>query len=265
LSDQVCVEGRCRHEESVVAGELLATAAREQAAAGDDAGALELYEQAFEAFGARGVPVPPEISCGAAALELRTATEAPGREQAASRADLCFRTTFAGDAQRALVLHELAKLRFDGLDVTLFDRQEPAAAFFTQQPTRPTMEALTIDVQMADLPGRETPEHTASRVILQGEQGRAAIGQCFLRDWETRHARSAAASLAFAYNTRLVDLGARDTYETEIAIRPNGTAQDGFEACLTTALPSLFDVTNNRALQGGSPWAQTVQVSVRLP
>jgi hypothetical protein len=262
-SDQVCVDGRCRYRETSVAGEVLAAAAEGQAEAGDWNGALETYEQAFAAFERQRAPVPPEIACSAAELALRTATDAEGRERGARRADLCFRITLPGDPGRQAVRRALARLRFEGLEIRLFDQEEPAESFFTQQPSRPTVDAVAVEVQMPDLEPRETPAHTAIRTRLQSDEGRAAIAECFLQEWEVRHGRSATANLALAYSTRVVDLGDYDDYEPVITVGQTTTAQDGFEPCLAAALPNLFD-TNNRSLRGGTAWNQTVRVTAHV-
>lgn len=258
-SDQVCVDGRCRYRDTSVTGEVLASAAEGQSESGDWSGALETYEQAIAAFERQRAPVPPEVACGAAELALRTATDSEGRERGARRADLCFRITLPGDPARLAVRRALARLRFEGLEIALFDRVDPAETFFTQQPSRPTVDAVTVEVEMPDLEPRETPAHTAIRARLQGEEGTGAIAECFLQDWEARHQRSVTANLALGYSTRLVDLGARDDYEPVLAIQQTTAAQDGFEPCLAAALPGLFD-PQQRALRGGTAWTQTVRI-----
>lgn len=261
-SDQVCVDSRCRYRETSVAGEVLASAAEAQAEAGDWNGALDTYEQSFRAFESTDAPVPPEIACGAAALILRTATDAEARERGARRADLCFRITVPGDPNRLAVRRALARLRFEGLEIALYDRDEPAERFFTQEPSRPTVDAVEIDVQMPDLEPREAPSHTAIRERLRSEDGQAAIADCFISDWETNHDRSTTADLRMAFSTRLRDMGTYDVYEPMLEIGATTAAQDGFEPCLAAALPSLFD-PENRSLRG-DPWEQTVRITARV-
>jgi hypothetical protein len=261
-SDQVCADGRCRYRDTSVAGEVLASAAEAQAEAGDWNGALETYEQAFNEFERRDAPVSPEIACGAAELILRTATDQEGRERGARRADLCFRITVPGDPNRMAVRRALARLRFEGLEIGLFDERDPAERFFTRQPSRPTVDALQIDVQMPDLEPNGPPSHGAIRDQLRSEHGRGAIGECFIQDWETHHTRSATADLRFAFRTTLRDMGTYDVYEPTVTIAQTGTAQDGFEPCLARALPALFD-PENRSLRGND-WQQAVRVTVRI-
>ena len=262
VSDQVCVELRCRYRKTSVAGEVLASAAEAQAESGDWNGALESYDQAFHAFESADAPVSPDVACGAAELILRTATDADARERGARRADLCFRITVPGDPRRLAVRRALARLRFEGLEIALFDREEPAARFFTQEPSRPTVDAVQVDVQMPDLEPRESSSHTAVRERLRSEDGVRAVAECFIQDWDTNHDRSATADLRMSYSTRLRDMGSYDVYEPVMEIEQTSTAEDGFEPCLARALPSLFD-PENRSLRG-EPWNQAVRITVNL-
>lgn len=261
-SDQVCVDARCRYRDTSVAGEVLASAAEAQAESGDWNGALETYDQAFRAFETADAPVPPEIACGAAELILRTATDAEARERGARRADLCFRITVPGDARRLAVRRALARLRYEGLEIALFDREDPAERFFTQDPSRPTVDAVQVDVQMPDLDPHESSSHTAIRERLRSEDGVRAIAECFIQDWDANHDRSATADLRMSYATRLRDMGSYDVYEPVIEIAQTSTAQDGFEPCLAAALPALFD-PEDRSLRGEA-WEQAVRITARL-
>jgi hypothetical protein len=261
-SDQVCVDERCRYRDTSVAGEVLASAAEAQAEAGDYAGALETYEAAFTEFERRDAPVSPEIACGAAELILRTATDPDGRERGARRADLCFRITVPGHPARLAVRRALARLRFEGLEIGHFDAERPVERFFTRGASRPTVDALAIDVQMPDLEPNGPPSHNAIRERLRSEEGRGAVGECFIQDWETNHDRSATADLRFAFASRLRDMGTYDVYEPSVTIAQTSTAQDGFEPCLARALPALFD-PENRSLRG-SDWQQAVRITVRI-
>lgn len=261
-SDQACVETRCAYRQTSVAGEILASAAEAQTEAGDWSGAIGTYDLAFAAFDRAGAPVPPEIACGAAELFLRTATDAEARERGAQRADLCFRITVPGHPARTAVRRALARLRFEGLEIGLFEREEPASRFFTQDPSRPTVDAVQVDVQMPDLEPREPPAHAAVREKLQSDQGTAAIAECFIQDWEMSHNRSATADLRMQFSTRLRDMGSYDVYVPSMNIEQTTAAEDGFEPCLAAALPSLFD-PENRSLRGDA-WEQTVRITARI-
>lgn len=262
-SDQVCVGGTCHYRSTSVAGEVLASAAAAQAEAGDWEGAIETYDQAFEAFSERDAPVPPSIACDAAELTLRTATDAEAREKGATRADLCFRTTVPGHPGRAAVRRALARLRFEGLDIALFDADDPAERFFVREASRPTVDAVQVDVQMPDLDSaREPRSHATVRETLMGEDGQRAIAECFIQDWEINHDRSASAEVVFRYSTRLRDMGSYDVYEPQIELEQTGEAQDGFEPCLVGALGSLFD-PDNRSMRGEA-WNQAVRITARI-
>lgn len=257
-SEQVCVEHRCRHRETSVAGEILATAAQGQLEAGDWEGAVRTYDQAIEHFEAANAPVPPEILCGSAALMLRTATDADGRERGARRADACFRASLPGTPAREEVRRALARLRFEGLDTALFDRAEPAERFFTQEPSRPTVDALAIDVQFPD---SQEPGAQQLREQLAAEAAHRAIADCFVSDWELRHERQAHASLIVRYSTRLHDMGTYDVYEPEVSFEKTTVAEDGFEPCVARALGSA--VTAPRASRSVS-WQTSLEITARV-
>ncbi len=257
-SDQVCVAGACRYLHTSVAGEVLATAAEAQVEAGDWEGAMRTYEQAMERFEQRDAPVPPEVLCASAALILRTATDAEARERGARRADQCFRASVPGSPERAEVRRAVARLRFEGLDVALFDRQDPAERFFTQEPSRPTVDALAIDI---GLPESEEAGATQIREQLAGEAAHRAIAECFVQDWELRHQRSARASLVLRYATRLHDMGSYDVYEPEVTVEKTTVAEDGFEPCVARALgPAITAPRGSRVVAWQAPLEITAQV-----
>ena len=145
-SGQICVGARCRYPETSVAGEILAAAAAAQATGGDHVGAMATYDEAFRASARQRAPVPPEIACASAALILQAGPPTPKRASAA----LSGPTSASGPAspvwpERAEVRIALARLRFEGLTLELFDREDPQERFFTAEPSRPTADAITLD------------------------------------------------------------------------------------------------------------------------
>jgi hypothetical protein len=236
-SDQVCVERECRYRDTSVAGEIFATAAAGQVEAGDWEGAIRTYDQAIEQFETAHAPVPPEILCASAALTLRTASDPEARERGARRADACFRASLPGAPEREEVRGAVARLRFEGLDTALFDRSEPAERFFTQEPSRPTVDALAIDVE---LPDSDEAGAREIREQLAGEAAHRAIADCFVQDWELRHERQAHASLILRYATHLHDMGTYDVFEPEISIEKTTVAEDGFEPCVARSLAAAI-------------------------
>lgn len=257
-SDQVCVASACRYRETSVAGEILATAARGQVEAGDWEGAIRTYDQAFEQFSAAHAAVPPELLCASAALILRTATDPEARERGARRADECFRASLPGAPERDEVRSAVARLRFEGLDTALFDRDEPAESFFTQEPSRPTIDALAIDVQ---LPDSEEPGADHVREQLAGEAAHRAIAECFVQDWELRHERSAQANLVVRYATRLQDMGTYDVYEPTITVEKTTVAEDGFEPCVASALGSAITAPRGSRV---TAWQTAMEITARV-
>ncbi|MGE0790151.1 MAG: hypothetical protein AB7S26_31040 [Sandaracinaceae bacterium] len=261
-SDQVCVDAMCRYERTSVSGEVLVTAAVAQRQAGDTAGAIETYDLAFAAYEARGAPIPPELACGAALAILESATDPETRERGATRADLCFRTTVPGHPARRDVQQAVARLRYEGLDISLFDEEEPATRFFTGERTRPTVDAVVVRIQMPDLEPHEPPGHTRAREILDSEAGHRAVADCFIQDWELRHEAEVSGELGMRFSSRLRDMGTYDVFVPEVAIEPTTAGDDGFEPCLSRALAPLFDA-NDRSLRGDG-WTQAIRITARV-
>lgn len=260
-SDQLCVDGRCDYRETSVSGEILAAAAEAQEQTGDWEGAIENYQNAFTRFREAEAPVPPRVACTAAELTLRSARDPEARERGARQADLCFRSTVAGHPARLPVQRALARLRYEGLDIALFDAEEPAERFFTQEPSRPTVDVVQIDLQMPDLEP-EPRSHQTMRERVQSEDGRRMIAECFVQDWELRHESEASAEVVLRYSSRLRDMGTYDVFEPVIAVDRTTTAEDGFEPCLARSLPDLFDP--NQRTGRGDPWSQAVRITARI-
>jgi len=259
-SDQVCVGGACRYRRTSAAGEILAMAAAAQAEAGDLPGATTTYDQAIEAFEQIHAPLPPEIACEAALAALRVADEAPSRETAAAHADRCFRNSLPGEPRRGAVERALARLRFDGLDLALFDRDEPAPRFFTKQQSRPTSDAIEIGIDIAD---RDAAGFEQLRDALRNERTHAVIVDCFAQDWELHHRRAADASLVLKFQTRMRDMGDYDSYTPEVQVVQTSLAQEGFEPCVASAITDVL-APGPRIGRPVSEWQEPFEISARL-
>lgn len=257
-SDQVCVENLCRHRETSVAGEILAAAAEAQVAAGEWEGALRAYDEAITAFETARAPVPGDVLCAAASLALRTARDTEARERGARLADRCFRATLPGDSLRSDVASALARHRFEGLDAALFDRADSADRFFTQEASRPTLDALVTDLV---LPDGEDPALDQLREALAGEAARRAIGECFEEDWEVRHERSAHASLVVRYTTSLHNMGTYTVYDSELLFEPTTVAVDGFEPCVAHALAEVVTLPRRSRIV---EWNTSLEIETRV-
>jgi hypothetical protein len=257
-SDQVCVDRTCRYRETSVAGEILATSASALVEAGDWQGAIHTYDQAIEAYNGAHAPVPAELLCQSASILLSTSTDAEGREAGARRADQCFRATLPGAPIRDEVRRAVARLRFEGLDPALFDRAEPADRFFTGEVSRPTIDALAIDIQ---IPESDDTSQAPLRTALATDGARRAVAECFVQDWEVRHERSAHASLVVRYSTRLHDMGSYDVYEPELAIERTTVAEDGFEPCVAGALQAAITFPRGSRVVS---WQTSVDIDAHL-
>jgi len=257
---QACVDGRCRYVDTSTSGEILAAAAHAQVEAGDVGGAVRTYAQAIEAFAEADAPVPPRVACGAAAAALRVAADPESRETAASYAHRCFRASLPGDASRVEVQRALARLRFDGLDVSLFDREEPAERYFTKQQSRPTTDAIEIAL---DVPDRDHSGFTSVSESLRSEAARQAIAECFIEDWQVHHQRSAEASLVLKFDTNMRDMGSYDVFQGQTEVQATGDAEEGFEPCVAAALTESLG-TGPRFNYPVRGWQEPFSVAARI-
>lgn len=257
--EQVCVDRVCRFRRTSVEGEILATAARAQLDTGDVSGAVRTYDQVLEAYERQGAPVPADILCGAAAAALSAAESSREREVAATRADACFRGSLPGSPSRLAVARTVGRLRYDGLDLSLFDRPEVAGRFFTEEPSRPTVDAVEIALE---LPDRDMAGYDQVKATLQSEDATRSIAGCFIRDWEGRHERSATAALTVDLTTHLRDMGDYDVYRGEVSLSATGGGEDGFETCVAQALTGLFE--RGPRLSRSISWREEIEITTRL-
>jgi hypothetical protein len=260
-SGRACVEGRCRYLQTTVRGEVLASSAEAILQSGDAETALGTYEEAIGAFENAEVPIPPEVLCGAALAALRLTSATDGRERAGRLSDRCFRGSLPGDPLRSEALRSLGRLRFDGLSLVAFDEEEPASRFFTEEPSRPTVDAIEIGL---DLPPEESnPGYDELKELMQGEGGTRAIADCMVQDWEIRHERRATASLVLEMETRLRDMGDYDIYQATATVKQQSLAPDGFEPCVAGAMSALFEEEAPR-LGRSARWQIPFEVTASL-
>jgi hypothetical protein len=259
--EQICVEGACRYQRTSVAGEVLASAGAAQLEAGDFAGAVRTFDQAIDAYDNAEAPVPPPILCGAAIAALQEGSGTDARERAAKRADACLRGSLPGDAQREAVLAALTRLRYEGLDARLFDQPEPAGRFFTMEPSRPTVDAIDIRVELPDADDRGFDE---VRQALQAEQARRAISDCFIQDWDLRHERNVSASLLLKVSSNMRDMGTYDIFVPSAEVAQTSLSQDGFEPCAAQALTDMLSDALPSNLGRRVSWQHPFEITARL-
>lgn len=254
----ICVEERCRYAQTSVAGEILASSAESLAQAGDWEGAIEAYADAQAAYVAAHAPVPAEISCQHATLILSTATTTESREAGAHQADACFRASVPGFAPREEVRRAVARLRFQGLEVALFDQETAPERFFTQEQSPPTVDAVVATLEM---PTEEQPNIGDLRAQLAADTAKHAVAECFIQDWEVRHEREARASLVMRYATRMRDMGDYDSYVPELTVSHTELNEDGFGPCVSRALTAnLVAPRSGRVVA----WQITLDVAARI-
>lgn len=258
--DQVCVAHVCRARVTSVSGEIFAASAVSLAESGDWEGALRAYDESMAAYVASSAPVPPDLSCASAALLLRNARDAEGRERGAQRADRCFRDSPPGFGPRDDVRRALARLRFEGLDLALFDRPEPAERFFTVAPSRPSVDAVQVELRLPE-PNNDQVGLAAVTEQLDGEVARHAVADCLLQDWEVRHERSAEAHLVIRFSTHLRDLGTYDAYDPQLVVEKTSSAEDGFEPCLAQALTAVLTPPRQSRV---TAWQNTIDVAAHI-
>lgn len=257
---QACVGEVCRHRTTNIRAEALAVAADAQRVAGDPEGALASYEEALGAYAQADVEPPPEVTCGAALLALRYYDSPEHRERGARLADRCFRSSLPGNPQRQEVLRAIVRLRYDGLALASFDAEEPPERFFSQPPSRPTVDAVEISLGFGD---GDEPGFTAVREQLVSEQATHIIADCFIQDWELRHQREASTTLVLKLETRMRDMGAYDVYEGHVTLERTGLDVDGFEPCVTSGLSALLEGERPRVARGAR-WQVPVEISAQL-
>lgn len=254
----ICVEQRCRHAQTSVAGEILASSAESLAQAGDWEGAIQAYADAESAYEVAHLPIPAEISCQHATLILSTATTTEAREAGAHQADACFRASVPGFVPREEARRAVARLRFQGLEVALFDQETPPARFFTQEQSPPTVDAVVAALEM---PTEEQPNVGDLREQLAAETAKHAVAECFIQDWEVRHEREARASLVMRYATRMRDMGDYDSYVPELTVSHTELNEDGFGPCVARALTAnLVAPRSGRVVA----WQITLDVAARI-
>ncbi len=259
--EQLCVERRCVYEVTSRAGEVLSVSARNQMDAGDFDGALTTYREAARAFEAKEAPLPAPVACGGALAALEVAESAPSREEAAREAYRCFRNSLPGEPLRDEVQARLARLRFDGLDLTHFDADEPPDRFFTRDPSRPSADAIQMSL---DLPESDKTGFEQLRESLLADDARRAIGQCFASQWEATHTRSAEASLLLRFQSRLRDMGSYDVYSPTVSVEaPEEAGETPFGGCLAEALTEAL-APGPRVGRTVSEWQEGFTVNARV-
>src|SRR5690606_7545352 len=135
------------------------------------------------------------------------------------------------------VLRAVGRLRYDGLALSSFDATEPPERFFTEEPSRPTVDAVELGLSMPDA---SEPGYEEVREVLRSEAATRIVADCFIQDWELRHQRSARASLLLKLETRMRDMGLYDVYEGTLSVEKTSLDVDGFEPCLATGLTAVL-------------------------
>ncbi|MCB9599665.1 MAG: hypothetical protein H6720_04845 [Sandaracinus sp.] len=257
---QVCVAESCRHRRTSVRAEALASAADAQRTAGDSEGALASYEEALSAYASAEAPVPADVACAAALVALRYYDSPEERERGARFADRCFRASLPGHPQRVEVLRAVGRLRYDGLALGAFDEATAPERFFTQEPSRPTVDAIELALSMPDAtePGYDTVRET-----LRSEDATRIVADCFIQDWELRHQRQARASLILKLETRLRDMGDYDVYEGAFTVEKTALDVDGFEPCLAAGLTAYLAESGARVGRSAR-WQVPFEVAAQL-
>lgn len=257
---QICVASACRHRRTSVRAEVLTSAADAQRLAGDAEGALASYEEAIGAYADAEAPVPADVACAAALVSLRFYDTPAQREHGARSADRCFRASLPGHPQRLEVLRAVGRLRYDGLSLVAFDQATPPERFFTEDPSRPTVDAVELSLA---LPDTDEPGYGPVRRSLLSEDATRIVADCFIQDWELRHQREARASLVLELETRMRDMGTHDVYEGTLTVEKTSLDEDGFETCLAAGLTA--HLSESRARVGRSiRWQVPFDVAAQL-
>ncbi|MCG8553985.1 MAG: hypothetical protein MJD61_01665 [Proteobacteria bacterium] len=257
--DQACVEHRCRYRVSSVTGEYLAVVGRGLYEAQDLDEAARTYQAAVAAFVRADAPTPPSIQCEAAAAILGAARTPEARESAARAADRCFRASLPGAPERKQVMQLVAKLRFDGLDATKFDAEQPAPRFFTATPSRPSTDSVEVAI---DMPSHDYPGYAEIQGSLRGAEVTRAVADCFTKEWQKKHMKQLDTSFTVKYRSRMRDMGDYDVYVPSIEVIGVGDAS-GFDGCVAQAVTA--GLGSPPKLRRSTSWEQPVSLAARLP
>lgn len=255
---QVCVGGRCRYRRTSLEGEILLAAGQAQWEAGDAEGARETFARALEAFARQGAPPPPELLCGAALAGLAFRDTPSDRERGAEDAARCLRGSLPADPHRQAVLEALAAQRYDGLRLAAFDEPRPER-FYGEGSSRPPIDAVTVEVL---LPETDAPGLAAVRRTLSTDAVRRSVGECFLRDWERHHRRTAEAPLLLDLTTQPRDLGGLRIYVSRVRVIPTRAQEDGFDACVSRELAN--QLREGPRLSQATVWQIPFEVRAKL-
>lgn len=259
---RLCADQVCRYASTSASGEIHLAAGRAQRKVGDIQNALRSFAEARRAYEDAKAPVPPALFCESAIAALSEGTgpaDTALREQGAKDAHLCFHHSVPGDKLRESVGAALAKLRFDGLDLSLFDQETPAERYFTQPPSRPTPDAIDIALELS---ARELPGYEALGEQLRSEDAQRGIANCFIADWELNHGRQAQANVVLIFESRLQDMGYYDAYEPKLEIKGESGQSKGFEPCVSEALATLLG--SGPKVGRVTSWKEPLQIAARL-
>lgn len=256
--DQSCVDGVCTHRHTSRQGEILAEAARGILAHGDEAGAVEAFEESLEAFAVAAAPVPPDLLCDAADAALRVHATDEAKERGARWADRCLRGSLPGSASRRRVAARLARLRHGGLDLSAFDAPSPSTEpYFSGESFVPPLDAIDVEVRLGD---GDQAGLDRTRELLMSDDATRAIANCFGEVWAQTHPRRLEGALVLEMNTRLREVGDAQLYIGRV--RATAAATDPFSECAANALDAVLD--EGIRLSRSAIWQEPVVLTAAL-
>lgn len=258
VGEQVCVEGICQYRRTSVAAETLAIAAARLRDAEELKESVRAYRAAVGAYRAVSAPVPAHVSCAFAEASLLAATDAKEREAAAHQADDCFRNSLPGDPNRTRALGAVAKMRYDGLALARFDDERPAERFFTDQPTRPTIDSLSL-VIAPDATGALPPK-VAEKLV--DSSVRRAVGRCFVTSWEAKRGREADAELILRQVTHPENVRGNAVFRASLRAEVLESNPPSFGSCLSATLPAALEATPHQVQN--TSWQVSLRIGARL-
>lgn len=256
-SARACVESRCQSLETSIAGELLAAAGRELYLAGDMRGAIDAYNEAFISFERKGLVAPPDVLCEAAETAIAAGDSEIPRDQAARLVHECALASLPFSKARTSALEALSRLRHDGLSLERLDRDEPADAYFTNRPSRPSAETVSVSISIND---SNDQGYSDVREKLEGGALRVAAVDCFIQAWELNQAKSADAVIEVTFRSRLRDMGSYDIFEGTPSVTE--LPGEGFGPCVARVVAANLgdSVRVRRTLS----WTMPIHVSASI-
>jgi hypothetical protein len=260
-----CFDGRCQLTSRSFQGEVMGERGIRALGTSRFQDAVEAFRGAEEAYHARSLPVPSQITCGLAhallALNDRGGAAADGREGAARALARCLAASPPGGAMSDQALSGLASLTERGMDPTHLD--QPDAALMTRPDPRPTADNTRVRMTFT---GAGTGSRAAFRDLVNSEPVGREVVRCFLSWWESNHQNQDQGTIRVTYARSMDDYdeltAPRLTVTPADIVPTTGDAGANVHWLQCSAAVIQAAATSLRWPASADRWAESVLVSV---